>query len=78
VLIQARNALGRPVVLERIGVLYGPRVRNELLAELDLENQGAAVPAKGRLERYRALMGDLSQFMKLYKMRFSRWCNVSL
>jgi putative transposase len=71
----ARDGLGQAVVLERIGALYGPRVRKELLAELDSENQGVAFAAKGRLERYRALMGDLSQFMKLYKMRFSRWYN---
>jgi putative transposase len=71
----ARDALGSPLILERIGVLYGARVRKELLAELDSENQGVAFAAKGRLERYRALMGDLSQFMKLYKMRFSRWYN---
>jgi putative transposase len=71
----ARDALGSPVILERIGALYGARVRKELLAELDSENQGVAFAAKGRLERYRALMGDLSQFMKLYKMRFSRWYN---
>ncbi len=71
----ARDGLGREVILERIGTLYGSRVRKELLAELDSENQGVAFAAKGRLERYRALMGDLSQFMKLYKMRFSRWYN---
>jgi putative transposase len=73
--LAARDALGQDVILERIGALYGPRVRKELLAELESANQGVAFVAKGELERYRALMGDLSQFMKLYKMRFSRWFN---
>jgi hypothetical protein len=33
----ARDALVREVILERIGALYGARVRKELLAELDSE-----------------------------------------
>ena len=71
--LAARDSLSQDALLQRISFLYGPRVRKELLAELGSENAGVVHHARQVLERYRALMGDLSQFMKLYKMRFTRW-----
>jgi hypothetical protein len=73
--LESRSALSEDVILQRVGALYGADVRKELLTGLESLNGTEVKLAKGQIERYRALMADLSQFMKLYKMRFSRWYN---
>jgi hypothetical protein len=74
--MEIRHKLSVEVVLNRVGMLYGADVRKELQAMLQSAVPSEAKMAKEQVERYRGLMGDLSQFMKLYKMRFTRWYNA--
>jgi putative transposase len=68
--------LSLEVVLSRVGALYGAHVQRDLAKDLASEAAGDVEFARAALQRYRGLMGDLSQFMKLYKMRFTRWYNA--
>jgi REP element-mobilizing transposase RayT len=74
--LDSRNALSQDAVLGRVGALYGANARKELQISLKSATPSDAKMARDQLDRYRALMCDLSQFMKLYKMRFSRWYNA--
>jgi hypothetical protein len=74
--LASQSKLPLEVVLNRVGALYGADVRKDLQATLTSAVPSEVKLAKDQVERYRALMGDISQFMKLYKMRFSRWYNA--
>jgi hypothetical protein len=74
--LDARNALSEEAVLGRVGALYGANARKELQAALRSDTLTDVKLAKSQVERFRGLMCDLSQFMKLYKMRFTRWYNA--
>ena len=63
-------------ILRRVGVLYGEDRRAALekrLAGYREEGDDTAVAAE--LEKLRARMGDLSEFMKTLKQRVSQWYN---
>ena len=63
-------------VLRRVGVLYGEDRRATLekrLAGFKEEGDDTAIAAE--LEKLRARMGDLSEFMKTFKQRVSQWYN---
>ena len=65
-------------LLRRIGVLYGT-VRSDTLDARwrALEASGEEVVAEREKESYRRRMGDLSEFMKTFKQRFSQWYNAT-
>jgi hypothetical protein len=73
----SRLALPLDEVLGRVGTLYGANTRKELQSALESDVTTDAKMAREQVERYRSLMCDLSQFMKLYKMRFTRWYNAT-
>ena len=63
-------------ILRRVGVLYGEDRRAALekrLAGFREEGDDTAIAAE--LEKLRARMGDLSEFMKTLKQRVSQWYN---
>ena len=63
-------------ILRRVGVLYGEDRRVVLekrLAGFREEGDDTAIAAE--LEKLRARMGDLSEFMKTLKQRVSQWYN---
>ena len=63
-------------ILRRVGVLYGEDRRTALekrLAGFREEGDDTAIAAE--LEKLRARMGDLSEFMKTLKQRVSQWYN---
>ena len=63
-------------ILRRVGVLYGEDRRDMLekrLAGFREEGDDTAIAAE--LEKLRARMGDLSEFMKTLKQRVSQWYN---
>ena len=63
-------------VLRRVGVLYGEDRTADLRKELEeLRGNGDEETANAIIERYRARMGDLSEFMKTFKQRVTQWFN---
>ena len=66
-------------VVERVGTLYGEARAAELRGELErLRAEGREDDATRALERLRARMGDLSEFMKTFKQRVTQWYNREL
>ena len=66
-------------VLGRVGALYGEPRAAALRAELErLRAAGMEADAVRMLDRLRARMGDLSEFMKTFKQRVTQWYNREL
>ena len=66
-------------VVERVGMLYGEPRAAALRAELErLRAAGMEADAVRILDRLRARMGDLSEFMKTFKQRVTQWYNREL
>ena len=66
-------------VVERVGTLCGEARAAELLGELErLRAEGREDEAVRVLDRLRARMGDLSEFMKTFKQRVTQWYNREL
>jgi len=66
-------------VVERVGTLYGEPRATALRAELErLRAAGMEADAVRMLDRLRARMGDLSEFMKTFKQRVTQWYNREL
>ena len=66
-------------VVERVGTLYGEPHAAALRAELErLRSAGMEADAVRILDRLRARMGDLSEFMKTFKQRVTQWYNREL
>ena len=66
-------------VVERVGTLYGEPRAAALRAELErLRAAGMEADAGRMLDRLRARMGDLSEFMKTFKQRVTQWYNREL
>ena len=66
-------------VVERVGTLYGEPRAAALRAELErLRAAGMEADAVRMLDRLRARMGDLSEFMKTFKQRVTQWYNREL
>ena len=66
-------------VVERVGTLYGEPRAAALRAELErLRAAGMETDAVRMLDRLRARMGDLSEFMKTFKQRVTQWYNREL
>lgn len=66
-------------VVERVGTLYGEPRAAVLRAELErLRSAGMEADAVRMLDRLRARMGDLSEFMKTFKQRVTQWYNREL
>ena len=66
-------------VVERVGTLYGEPRAAALRAELErLRTAGMETDAVRMLDRLRARMGDLSEFMKTFKQRVTQWYNREL
>jgi len=66
-------------VVERVGTLYGEPRAAALRAELErLRVAGMEADAVRMLDRLRARMGDLSEFMKTFKQRVTQWYNREL
>jgi REP element-mobilizing transposase RayT len=66
-------------VVERVGTLYGESRAAALRAELErLRAAGREIDAVRILDRLRARMGDLSEFMKTFKQRVTQWYNREL
>ena len=67
------------IVVERVGTLYGESRAAALRAELErLRAAGREIDAVRILDRLRARMGDLSEFMKTFKQRVTQWYNREL
>ena len=65
-------------VLGRVGVLYGGERMLNLMRNLEaLRKDGDGVAADALVGRYRARMGDLSEFMKTFKQRVTQWFNAN-
>ena len=66
-------------VVERVGTLCGEARAAELRGELErLRAEGREDEAIRVLDRLRARMGDLSEFMKTFKQRVTQWYNREL
>ena len=66
-------------VVERVGTLYGEARAAALRGELErLRAEGREDEAIRMLDRLRARMGDLSEFMKTFKQRVTQWYNREL
>ena len=66
-------------VVERVGTLYGEARAAALRGELErLRTEGREGDAVCVLDRLRARMGDLSEFMKTFKQRVTQWYNREL
>ena len=66
-------------VVERVGALYGEPHAAALRTELErLRVAGMEADAVRMLDRLRARMGDLSEFMKTFKQRVTQWYNREL
>lgn len=75
---EAREIDGQTVV-ERVGTLYGEPRAAALRTELErLRAAGREGEAAQMLDRLRARMGDLSEFMKTFKQRVTQWYNREL
>ena len=65
-------------VLRRIGVLYGEDCKEDIRCNLEeLLKGGNEEAADALVGRYRARMGDLSEFMKTFKQRVTQWFNAN-
>ena len=65
--------------VERVGALYGEPRASALRTELErLRAEGREEEAARVLDRLRARMGDLSEFMKTFKQRVTQWYNREL
>ena len=65
-------------VLGRVGVLYGGERMEDLMRNLEaLRKDGDGVAADALVGRYRARMGDLSEFMKTFTQRVTQWFNAN-
>ena len=74
--VPARRDVGDGEVLRRVGVLYGGQSLETLERRISaLRRDGRHDEAAAMLERLRARMGDLSEFMKTFKQRVSQWFN---
>jgi len=63
-------------ILRRVGVLYGEDRRAALEKRLaGFREEGDDTVIAAELEKLRARMGDLSEFMKTLKQRVSQWYN---
>ena len=63
-------------ILRRVGVLYGKDRRDALERRLaGCREEGDDAAADAELARLRSRMGDLSEFMKMFKQRVSQWYN---
>ena len=65
-------------VVRRVGVLYGEEekgVFSRRLARLREDGEGSSADAE--IDRFRARMGDLSEFMKTFKQRVTQWFNAN-
>ena len=66
-------------VIDRVGTLYGESRAVALRTELErLRTEGRDDEAARILDRLRARMGDLSEFMKTFKQRVTQWYNREL
>ena len=66
-------------IIDRVGTLYGESRANALRNELErLRGEGRDDEAVRILDRLRARMGDLSEFMKTFKQRVTQWYNREL
>ena len=66
-------------IIDRVGTLYGEPRAAALRKELErLREEGREDEALRMLERLRARMGDLSEFMKTFKQRVTQWYNREL
>jgi len=73
----AAEALDRKEILRRAVVLYGREKVDALTRLADSKSVIERHGGEKEIERLRGLMGDLSQFMKLFKQRFTMWFNFS-
>ena len=74
--VPERSDVGYGEVLRRVGILYGENRREALERRLsELRLGGCSAEAEAELDRLRARMGDLSEFMKTFKQRVSQWFN---
>jgi REP element-mobilizing transposase RayT len=66
-------------LIDRVGTLYGESRAAALRNELErLRGEGRDDEAVRILDRLRARMGDLSEFMKTFKQRVTQWYNREL
>ena len=66
-------------IIDRVGTLYGESRAVALRNELErLRSEGRDEEAVRILDRLRARMGDLSEFMKTFKQRVTQWYNREL
>jgi REP element-mobilizing transposase RayT len=66
-------------IIDRVGTLYGESRATTLRNELErLRSEGRDDEAVLILDRLRARMGDLSEFMKTFKQRVTQWYNREL
>ena len=75
--VPPRGDVSEAEVARRIGALYGKDKGEEALARWTawrVADEGWR--ADEELERYRARMGDVSEFIKTLKQRFSQWYNL--
>ena len=73
------SEVGERTVVERVETLYGEARAAALRGELDrLRAEGREGDAIRVLDRLRARMGDLSEFMKTFKQRVTQWYNREL
>jgi REP element-mobilizing transposase RayT len=74
--VPEKGIVSEDEVLRRVGVLYGEDRTADLRKELEeLRGNGDEETANAVIERYRARMGDLSEFMKTFKQRVTQWFN---
>ncbi len=72
------GALSEAEVLRRVGVLYGEDRRVLIEKRLaGFRKGGDESSAEAEIARFRARMGDLSEFMKTFKQRVSQWYNLN-
>jgi REP element-mobilizing transposase RayT len=74
--VPEKGMVSEEEVLRRVGVLYGENRITGLKKELEaLRGDGDDEKADSIIDRYRARMGDLSEFMKTFKQRVTQWFN---
>jgi REP element-mobilizing transposase RayT len=71
-----KNIVSEAEVIRRVAVLYGENYKNSFVNRLnDYKNANDMECAESMINKMRARMGDLSEFMKTFKQRFSQWYN---
>ena len=74
--VPEKGMVSEEEVLRRVEVLYGENRITGLKKELEaLRGDGDDEKADSIIDRYRARMGDLSEFMKTFKQRVTQWFN---